>query len=121
MASAGVDVAAIEIDAGAGGGGDADHEIAGGGGDLERDLHGLIHGQHFYRSGTDAEEAGERARAEHQAESRRDALHIVVPQSAFFGGEVSIQLQARGPGIGSAGCVERGFAACGKGMRNRGA
>ena len=53
----GIDVPAMEIDAGAGCGGDSDHEVAGGGGDLEGEFHDLIHGEDFDGSGADAEQA----------------------------------------------------------------
>ena len=55
----GREVAAAEVESGAGGGGNADHEIAGGGGDFEGQAHGLVHGDDFDGAGADAEEAGE--------------------------------------------------------------
>ena len=58
---AGVDVAAGEVDARAGGGGHADHEVAGRRGHLERQTHRLVHGQHLDGAGADAEQAREHA------------------------------------------------------------
>ena len=80
-----VDVAAVEIDAGAGRGGDADHEIAGGGGDFERQAHGAVHGQDLHRAGADAQQAGKNAGNVHQAEAGRDVAHVVFDWPASVG------------------------------------
>ena len=72
-----VDVAAAEVDAGAGGGGDADHEVAGRRGHLERDAHGLVHGQHLEGARADAEQPRQDAGHEHQPEARRHAVDVI--------------------------------------------
>jgi len=100
----GVDVAAGEIDAGAGGGGDADHEVTGGGGDFEGELHGLVHGEDFYGAGADAEEAGERSGAEHDSEAERDAGGGVLDFAAGVG-VTAVEFEAGGEGVGGGGDV----------------
>src|SRR5208337_254124 len=105
-----------EVDSGAGGGGDADHEIAGGGGNLEGDAHGLVHGEDLDRSRADAEQSGESAGAEHDRKAERDAMDGVGLQ-ALDGGTGTIEAQEAGErvrvfvdgngGLGSGGQVGR--------------
>src|SRR6476620_3705097 len=90
-----VDIATVQINAGAGGGGDADHEVAGGGGDLEGNLHGLVHGENLHGAGADAQESGQSARPKHYAEARRHALDIVAPHSLQVR-KAAVQAQSRG-------------------------
>jgi len=92
---AGIDVTASEIDSRAGGGGDADHEITGGSRNLEGDAHRLIHGQNLDGSRADAKQTGERARTEHEAEAKRDAVDCVM-LFALAGGIGAIEMQKAG-------------------------
>ena len=74
---AGKDVATVEVDSSAGGGGDSDHEVAGGGGDFKWELHDLVHGEDLDGSGAYAEQAGKSAGTEHDGESEGDVLGVV--------------------------------------------
>ena len=69
---------AAQINARAGGGGDADHEIAGGGRDFGGDFHGDFVGNYLYDAGADSQNAGNYAGGEHDADRPGNAGHLVV-------------------------------------------
>ena len=101
---AGVDESAAEIDAGTGGCGHADHEIAGGGGDFEGDAHDAVHGDDFDGAGADTQKAGKRACAKHEAKSRRDIADSVFLRLAVDGIGTA-EPQAAGKCVGFNGLV----------------
>ena len=106
MAMRGVDVAAMEVDSGAGGGGDSDHEVAGGGGDFEGEFHDLVHGEDLDGSRANAEQAGERAGSEHDGESERDMLGVVGVVAGCCGvGSGQAEFCGEGIGFGCRGLL----------------
>src|ERR1700727_701481 len=74
-----------DINPGAGGSRNADHEVAGGGGDLEGQTHGLVHSQYFDSARADAEQSRETASEEHDAKTRGDTLCHVGFEATFSG------------------------------------
>ena len=81
IARRGIDVAAAEMHAGAGGGGDADHETAGGGADLERQPHHLIERDDLDQAGADAEQSAEHSGEAHHAEAFGHVAHAVADRA----------------------------------------
>src|SRR6185437_16357246 len=96
----GIDVAAAQINASTGGGGNSYHEIAGGGGDLERDAHDVVHGQHLDGSRANAEQAGKDARTDHGGEAAGDIFNRVRLLFAIRAGECAVHFEAVRPTIG---------------------
>src|SRR6202043_905106 len=80
-----IDVAAVQINAGAGSRSDADHEIAGRCGNLERQAHGAVHRQDLHGAGADPQPSGEDSGNEHYGETCRNAAHVVGPQPVRSG------------------------------------
>src|SRR5208282_6113283 len=104
---AGIDVSAAEVNAGARGGSDADHEVAGGRRNFEGDPHGLIHSKYLDGSGADAEQSGKRARAEHKAEAGGNMLDVVTALACEIG-ETAVHPQTGGERIwGQIALVQR--------------
>ena len=66
-----IDVAAGEIDARAGGGGDADHEVAGRGRDLDRQPHRQVHRRDLHALRADAQQPADHAGDVHQRQAER--------------------------------------------------
>src|SRR6185503_1855116 len=94
-----IDVTAAKINARAGGGGNTDHEIAGGCRDLEWNLHRLVHRDYFQSAGTNPEESGKSARAEHNAEAGGDVIDVVVADAIGIG-KAAVHLKLGRQGIG---------------------
>ena len=104
---AGVDIAAIQVDAGAGGGGDADHEIAGGGGNFEGKLHGAVHGENFHCARANAQDAGQDSSCEHQAEASGN-VGDVIGLHALRSREGAVEAEQGSDSIGLAGSAQIG-------------
>ena len=66
-----------QINSRAGGGGDADHEIAGGRRDFGGDLHGDFVGDDLHDAGADSQNAGNYSGGEHDADRPGNAGHLV--------------------------------------------
>ncbi len=73
-----VDVAAREIQPRAGGGGDADHEIARRGGDLDRQAHGQVHRRYLQHARADAQQPAHHAGDVHQPQPQACADGAIV-------------------------------------------